>query len=504
MNKNKKSHTQILTQKESQNSNPSINSSIKYSINSSISEPANKSEIKSKGSSLESTTQSISSHQSLASTTHTSNSRYTLNTKAENKNTWQQLSQQIEATLQSIGLQKGSKIAVGVSGGADSVFLALALHRLGFYVNAVIIDHKLRQNSTQEAIYTANTMQQHNIKADILTWNHQNKHDNPNFQYQSENRENNKQDEQENENETNLNNLDNNFNNTIKTINETNITKSSQHVITQNQNDASLQLQTQPSQSIISLQQINRSHQATHNNTNKNTSMETTETEMKGMETKAREARYALFQKYCTQHNIKHLFIAHHLNDQVETFFINLFRGSGIKGLCAMQTCSKLQTKQTSNIANPTTNNIAENPNFQYQSENRENNKQDEQENENETNTTDPSLHNSAANQNPSTVKQSTTILNKQKFAKLKHLQQITILSNALMQSSNSSQRGRISKLQQLLTNITTSSNGKSTLMRINALSNNVDTATNNNTARATNSANASTAFSKFTQAYQI
>ena len=72
------------------------------------------------------------------------------------------------------------------------------------------------------------------------------------------------------------------------------------------------------------------------------------------------------------------------------------------------------------------------------------------------------------------------------------------------MQSSNSSQRGRISKLQQLLTNITTSSNGKSTLMRINALSNNVDTATNNNTARATNSANASTAFSKFTQAYQI
>ncbi|HPF47702.1 MAG TPA: tRNA lysidine(34) synthetase TilS, partial [Emcibacteraceae bacterium] len=33
---------------------------------------------------------------------------------------------------------------------------------------------------------------------------------------------------------------------------------------------------------------------------------------------------------------IKHLFLAHHLNDQAETFLIRLFRGSGIDGLSAM------------------------------------------------------------------------------------------------------------------------------------------------------------------------
>ncbi|HRW29534.1 MAG TPA: tRNA lysidine(34) synthetase TilS, partial [Emcibacteraceae bacterium] len=50
----------------------------------------------------------------------------------------------------------------------------------------------------------------------------------------------------------------------------------------------------------------------------------------------ARNARYALMGQWCVDKKIKHLFLAHHLNDQAETFLIRLFRGSGIDGLSAM------------------------------------------------------------------------------------------------------------------------------------------------------------------------
>jgi tRNA(Ile)-lysidine synthase len=50
----------------------------------------------------------------------------------------------------------------------------------------------------------------------------------------------------------------------------------------------------------------------------------------------AREARYALMLDWCQQNNTRFLLIAHHLDDQVETFFLNLGRGSGVYGLSAM------------------------------------------------------------------------------------------------------------------------------------------------------------------------
>lgn len=50
----------------------------------------------------------------------------------------------------------------------------------------------------------------------------------------------------------------------------------------------------------------------------------------------ARENRYNLISKFCKQNNINTLLIAHHLQDQTETFFIRLFRGSGIDGLASM------------------------------------------------------------------------------------------------------------------------------------------------------------------------
>ena len=48
---------------------------------------------------------------------------------------------------------------------------------------------------------------------------------------------------------------------------------------------------------------------------------------------------------YCKQNNIKILLTAHNLEDQVETFFIRLSRGSGLKGLSAMKPTTMIDSK---------------------------------------------------------------------------------------------------------------------------------------------------------------
>tara|TARA_R110002074_G_scaffold166430_1_gene327001 strand:- start:3097 stop:4407 length:1311 start_codon:yes stop_codon:yes gene_type:complete len=47
----------------------------------------------------------------------------------------------------------------------------------------------------------------------------------------------------------------------------------------------------------------------------------------------ARELRYTWFELLIVQHNIPYVLTAHHANDNVETFLINLSRGTGIDGL---------------------------------------------------------------------------------------------------------------------------------------------------------------------------
>jgi tRNA(Ile)-lysidine synthase len=47
----------------------------------------------------------------------------------------------------------------------------------------------------------------------------------------------------------------------------------------------------------------------------------------------ARKLRYQFFRKIQLEENIENLVTAHHLNDEIETFLINLSRGSGLKGL---------------------------------------------------------------------------------------------------------------------------------------------------------------------------
>jgi tRNA(Ile)-lysidine synthase len=58
------------------------------------------------------------------------------------------------------------------------------------------------------------------------------------------------------------------------------------------------------------------------------------------VETAAREARYAFFAETARRRNCRTIFVAHHADDLVETFLINLFRGAGGTGLAAMREIS--------------------------------------------------------------------------------------------------------------------------------------------------------------------
>jgi tRNA(Ile)-lysidine synthase len=58
------------------------------------------------------------------------------------------------------------------------------------------------------------------------------------------------------------------------------------------------------------------------------------------IETAAREARYAFFAETARRGNCTTIFVAHHADDLVETFLINLFRGAGGAGLAAMREIS--------------------------------------------------------------------------------------------------------------------------------------------------------------------
>lgn len=59
-----------------------------------------------------------------------------------------------------------------------------------------------------------------------------------------------------------------------------------------------------------------------------------------GLEAAARDARYKMMTDWCHQNNIDTLLVAHQADDQIETFLMNLARGSGVVGLSAMQPIS--------------------------------------------------------------------------------------------------------------------------------------------------------------------
>ena len=51
----------------------------------------------------------------------------------------------------------------------------------------------------------------------------------------------------------------------------------------------------------------------------------------------ARELRYNWFDELLVEHRLDFIISAHHRNDNIETFFINLIRGTGINALCGIQ-----------------------------------------------------------------------------------------------------------------------------------------------------------------------
>ena len=62
----------------------------------------------------------------------------------------------------------------------------------------------------------------------------------------------------------------------------------------------------------------------------------------RNVQSEARNVRYELISNFCKLRKIKIVMTAHNLEDQVETFFIRLSRGSGLTGLSAMKPLSKL------------------------------------------------------------------------------------------------------------------------------------------------------------------
>jgi len=58
------------------------------------------------------------------------------------------------------------------------------------------------------------------------------------------------------------------------------------------------------------------------------------------IETAAREARYSFFAKAAKRHHCHTIFLAHHADDLVETFLLNLIRGAGLTGLAGMRDVS--------------------------------------------------------------------------------------------------------------------------------------------------------------------
>ena len=71
----------------------------------------------------------------------------------------------------------------------------------------------------------------------------------------------------------------------------------------------------------------------------------------RNIQSEARHIRYELLINFCKKKRINYILTAHNLEDQVETFFIRLSRGSGIQGLSSMKQNNKLN--RNTNLLRP-------------------------------------------------------------------------------------------------------------------------------------------------------
>jgi tRNA(Ile)-lysidine synthase len=135
--------------------------------------------------------------------------------------------------LPDLTIFREASLAVGVSGGRDSMALVHMLKQAGVKLYALTVDHGLRQESSDEAAQVSQWMKEWNIPHTILTW--------------------------------------------------------------------------------------------------EGTKPET------GIQDAARQARYRLMADFCQQEKISSLALAHHSDDQIETFLHRLTKGSGLNGLTGMK-----------------------------------------------------------------------------------------------------------------------------------------------------------------------
>jgi len=72
-----------------------------------------------------------------------------------------------------------------------------------------------------------------------------------------------------------------------------------------------------------------------------------------GVQARAREARYRLMTGVCEQNGIKHLLVAHNMEDQAETFIMRLRHKSGLDGLASMAKERKLDADGSISVVRP-------------------------------------------------------------------------------------------------------------------------------------------------------
>ena len=65
----------------------------------------------------------------------------------------------------------------------------------------------------------------------------------------------------------------------------------------------------------------------------------------KNIQGEARKIRYNILSDFCKKKNLNTIITAHNLEDQVETFFIRLSRGSGLSGLSSMKPLTRIDKK---------------------------------------------------------------------------------------------------------------------------------------------------------------
>lgn len=66
-----------------------------------------------------------------------------------------------------------------------------------------------------------------------------------------------------------------------------------------------------------------------------------------GIQNRARQARHAALRDLAMKLGLTHVYLAHHLDDQIETMIMRLMRGTGLAGLAGMKGVTRLQKNGT-------------------------------------------------------------------------------------------------------------------------------------------------------------